>query len=104
MKSKKLKIRCFTYHVFFSAKGSDHGETDTESKKIYINTEYPLEVQRETLNHEILHVCLCDFPNWDKEHKDVEKAEEEIVRFISPNMVQIYQDNKWLREFVFGVR
>ena len=102
MRSKKLKIKCFTYTVFFTKAASDHGETDVDSKNIYINTTYPLEVQQETLNHEIMHVCLHDFPNWTKESKDAEQAEEEVVRYISPNIVQVYKDNKWLREFVFG--
>jgi Zn-dependent peptidase ImmA (M78 family) len=99
---KRIKVGCFTYTIHFVEASSDHGETEPDSKNIYINTKYPVEVQRETLNHEILHVCLNDFPNWNTEIKDAEKAEEDVVRYISPNQVQIYQDNKWIREFVFG--
>lgn len=101
MKSKKLKIRCFTYTVHFTKAASDHGETDNETKQIYINTNYPLQTQRETLHHEILHACLHDYPNFGKEMKSDEQ-EEEIVRYQSPVEVQIYQDNKWVRDFIFG--
>lgn len=104
MRAKKVKVGCFTYNVYFTKASSDHGETDTDSKNIYINTTYPIDVQRETLNHEILHVCLTDFPNFGKDNKDKEEVEEEIVRYQSPKMVQIYRDNKWLRDFVFGVK
>ena len=101
MKVKKVKIKCFTYKVHFIKAASDHGETDTDTKDIYINMNYPLEVQRETLHHEIMHACMTDFPNFGKECKP-DVAVEEIIRFTSPSMVQVFRDNKWLNDFVFG--
>jgi len=103
MKIKKVKIKCFTYKIHFIKAASDHGETDTDTKDIYINMNYPIEVQRETLNHEILHACFTDFPNFGKEGKP-DDCEEDLIRYISPTLVQVYKDNKWLREFVFGVK
>lgn len=101
MKTKKLKIRCFTYTINFSKAASDHGETDTDNHQIFINTNYPIDIQRETLNHEILHAILTDFPNFGKECK-ADDQEEEIIRHMSPILVQVYKDNKWAREFIFG--
>lgn len=103
MKTKKLKIRCFTYLVHFNKAASDHGETDTDTHNIYINTNYPEDVQKETLNHEIMHAILTDFPNFGKEGSSSER-EEEVIRHMSPILVQVYKDNKWARDFVFGVK
>jgi Zn-dependent peptidase ImmA (M78 family) len=102
MKTKKLKICCFTFTVIFQKSDvSDHGSTDNDTKTIYINMNYPEQVQRETLHHEILHACLHDFPNFGKEMR-AHDQEEEIIRYQSPIEVQVYRDNKWAKEFIFG--
>ena len=86
---------------FNNSDKADHGSTDVDNKEIYINTKYNEEVQRETLHHEILHAALLDFPNMGKE-MDSDKQEEDIIRYISPILVTIYRENKWLRDFIYG--
>ena len=54
-----------------------------------------------TFNHEVLHAVCHDYPNFGKDMDKVDQ-EEEIIRYISPILVQVYKDNKWAKEFVFG--
>jgi Zn-dependent peptidase ImmA (M78 family) len=103
MSIKKIKIRCFTYTVHFVRQSTeDHGATETDSKEIFINTRFSLQNQRETLNHELLHAILEGTAIYGKKYEKDEDQEEDLILAISPTLVQIYQDNKWLRDFVFG--
>lgn len=99
---RKLKVGCFIYKVVFQEEDSDHGKTNVDTKTIYINTKFEKQIQRETLHHEILHICLDDYPLFGKDKMDAEEEEESIVRYISPKQVQIYRDNPWAKKFIFG--
>lgn len=101
--SKTFKSGPFTYKVHFQ-KESDEccGKTCTTEKEIWINTRYSDEVQRETLFHEILHVAFEDCALLDKPYEKMFDMEEDLIRFISPRLVQIFQDSDWLGEYIFG--
>ena len=70
--------------------------------KIWINTRYSLQVQKETLLHELLHVSLEDCPLMEHPIEKKDDNEEYLVRFISPRLYQILAENKKVREFIFG--
>lgn len=100
--SKTFKAGCFTYTVHFQRDNDEnHGSTDTSTKEIWINTRYDLQIQKETLFHELLHIAFEDCPILDKPYEKSFDEEEDIIRYISPKMVQILQDNPWLKEFIF---
>jgi hypothetical protein len=31
-----------------------------------------------------------------------DEREEDVIRFLSPRMIQVLNDNKWVREYLFG--
>jgi Zn-dependent peptidase ImmA (M78 family) len=101
--SKSAKLGFYTYTINFKRLSDEnHGETDTNTKEMWINTRFSDEIQRETLFHELLHVSLEDCPSLRIEEMKAGDREEDIVRCISPRMVQYLADNDWLREFIFG--
>lgn len=99
---KEAKVGCFTYKIRFQKSADDDcGSTDLTIKEIYINTAFDLQIQKETLFHELLHVAFEDCPILDKKYEKDDDKEEDVVRFISPRLVQILQDNPWIPEFIF---
>lgn len=102
MIKKKVKAGCFTYMVHFQPTDSDHGATNLDSKLIIINSKSDIEIQRETLLHELQHVAFEDCTLFEHPIHDAEKQEEGLIRFNNPRLFQILKDNKWVREFLFG--
>ena len=103
MKSKKAKLGFFTYSIRFVKQPEENcGETDIHNKDIWINTRYSEEVQRETLMHELLHVALDDCSALKVEEMKPNDREEDIVRTMSPRLMQFMCDNKWIRELLYG--
>lgn len=97
-----VKLGFYTYKIRFSEQSTEnHGVTDTDSKEIWINTKGTKEMQRETLFHELLHVALEDCPALRIEEMKADDREEDIVRAISPRMMQFLCDNPSLQEFLF---
>jgi Zn-dependent peptidase ImmA (M78 family) len=82
--------------------GSDHGSTDTDEKRIYINTNFKEECQRETLLHELLHVAFMDCSLFKHPIENDEDQEEFLIRYASPKIFQMFRDNEELKEFIFG--
>ena len=97
---KKLKAGCFTYDVYFQPTDSDHGATCTDKKLIIIDDRHSLQNQKETFLHELLHVCMEDFPGFDPENT-LKDPEESLIRIMSPRFMYILKENKWVREFLF---
>jgi Zn-dependent peptidase ImmA (M78 family) len=96
-------LGAFKYEVYFQPNdGSDHGSTTTHEKRIFVNINDSVEVQRETLFHELLHVAFEDCPLIKHPLPDSEDQEEYTIRYISPRIFEYLNDNKWLKEFIFG--
>jgi Zn-dependent peptidase ImmA (M78 family) len=102
LKSKKAKLGYFTYIIHFKRiQDENHGLTDLETKEIWVNNKDDLQIQRDTLFHELLHVASEDVPSLKL--KDYEgDREEDTIRFQSPRMMQFLADNKWIRTFLYG--
>ena len=101
-KETTFKHKCFTYNIYFQYEdGEYHGRGERDAKAIWINTFYPKEQQQETLFHEILHIAFTDCALWDKTYDKEAEFEEDIIRYISPSMVQIFQDNPHIADFIF---
>jgi hypothetical protein len=81
---------------------SDFGATNLDTKVIIINNKKSLEIQRETLLHELQHVAYDDCSLFEHPIPDAEKQEEGLIRFNNPRLFQILKDNKWVKEFLFG--
>lgn len=99
-----IRYGCITYTVMFPSDLEGlHGETDRLKKIVSINSRDSIDIQRETLFHEILHVAFEDIPIFKFNYQGKEEElEEDIIRYISPKMVQLLQDNKKLRDFILG--
>ena len=78
-------------------RGGLYGETDRYKDTIKIRTEQSPDQMRETLLHEVLHVCF-DVSGLSHELEDDE--EETIVRQLSPILLQALQDNPGLVELL----
>jgi len=102
LKSKKAKLGYFTYTIHFSKiQDENHGITDLETKEIWINPKDALQIQRDTLFHELLHVASEDVPSLKLDEYKGDR-EEDTIRLQSPRMMQFLSDNKWIREFLYG--
>ncbi len=100
---KSFKLGYFTWDVYFQpSDGENFGSTSVQKKQIFIDNSHPLQIQRETLLHELLHACSEDCPSYRIDYANPTDREEDIIRFISPRLAQALEDSKWLREFIFG--
>lgn len=94
---------CFTYKVHFQrSNDEDHGSTDTSTKEIWINTRFNEEIQKETFFHELLHVVLDDCALLESGAVKTMDPEESLIRYISPRLVLLLQENNWIADYVFG--
>jgi len=74
----------------------NHGDTDFDKKEIRIDSTMISANKKETLLHEILHVCLEDSGHMD------EALEEKVIRIISPRLIHILAENADLRDYILG--
>ena len=81
--------------------GDNHGSTNEDQKHIFIDNSRDLQCQRETLMHELIHAVSVDCPSFRLEYDKADEREEDIVRFISPKLMQAFCDNRWLKQFLF---
>ena len=72
------------------------GETDVNNTKVYVDDAYPDQVIKETLMHELLHVC---FAHSGLNLKD--NLEEKIVQTLSPRIMELFTKNKHLKKYLF---
>ena len=98
---KKLRAGCFTYDVYFQPTDSDHGATNLDNKIVIIDNKKSLDIQKETLLHEIQHIAYEDCTLFKHPIPDAEEQEEGLIRFNNPRLYQILKDNKWVKEFLF---
>jgi Zn-dependent peptidase ImmA (M78 family) len=103
--TKKVKIGYFTWTVHFQPlDGDDHGSTSTTKKKIFIDTDQSEQNIKETLLHELLHACFLDCPAFRLDYPNSDDREEDVIRHLSPALMQTLTDNKWILEYLYGRR
>jgi len=80
-----------------------YGKTDTSTKTVTIYKCKNDEITRETLLHELLHVVMEDKAeavfNFDPDKKEYDK-EENLIRLISPVLMQLITENPELIRFL----
>lgn len=106
---ERLRIGPYTWTVSNSKKNWDRGRkdsrladdadgwTDLLARRIGIRPKLHLEYERVVLLHEILHACL------DSSHHatlDLNDAEESLIRYISPVLYGVLQDNPDLLDYL----
>ena len=100
---KTFKMGGFTWEVHFQpSDGESFGTTSVQKKAIFIDNTHPMQIQRETLLHELLHACFEDCAPIRVEYVNPGDREEDIVRYLSPRLFQALGENAWLRKFIFG--
>ena len=83
-----------------SEAGHDMGLCVYENQEIHIQRGIRLSRQQEVLLHEIKHACMENLTFTDESLKDAYKAEEAVVNFLSPVLLQVIQDNPELVTFL----
>ena len=73
-----------------------YGETHYLGFEVHVDDTQPLQRQRETLLHELIHAGCAQFLIDDN---DVSEAQ---VRVIGHTLFQVLRDNPEVREFIFG--
>lgn len=104
IRPKSIKVGIFTYDIVFLDLDTFnlHGVTDINNRVIKINTKYSEISQKETLLHEILHAGFEDCPIFKQAYEDANEKEEDTIRFLSPRLYGILNDNPTLRRYLFG--
>ena len=104
-KPTKFKSGCYTWKIYWGEEDADemYGKTDTSTKTVTIYKCKNDEITRETLLHELLHVVMEDKAeavfNFDPDKKEYDK-EENLIRLISPVLMQLISENPELIRFL----
>ena len=104
-KPTKFKAGCYSWQIYWSQEEAEemYGKTDSHNKVVTIYKCKNDEILRETLLHELLHVVMEDKAeavfNFDPDKKEYDK-EENLIRLISPVLMQIINDNPELWQFL----
>lgn len=96
-KDFKLKVGPHIYDVKYEEKlmGAHHTEGlhTLHALEMYINNECTEQIQKEIFLHELLHACISlTGLDYRLNNKEV-ITEEDVVRSISPILLQVIQDN-----------
>lgn len=107
VKPTKFKSGFYEWKIIWSEEKVEEcfGKTDVHNKTIVIYKQDNEQIEKETLFHELLHAALDDkvesiFMFSDDQKIDVK--EENMVRLISPVMMNILSSNDKLHKFLFG--
>ena len=104
-KPTKFKSGCYNWQIYWSQEEAEemYGKTDSHNKVVTIYKCKNKEITRETLLHELLHVVMEDKAeavfNFDPDKKEYDK-EENLIRLISPVLMQLIIDNPELWEYL----
>jgi hypothetical protein len=94
----KIKVGPFLYTIEHSsdiaAEGNCYGSTHHNSHKIFIDPKVTEVQQRQTLIHEIMHVCVFINGLTYRLEKDQKVTEEDLIREMSMTFFQVMEDNK----------
>ena len=104
-KPESFKAGFYNWTIFWSDEpaGDCFGKTDTTIKTIIIYKQENEQVEKETLLHEILHAALEDkCESIFNIEGSVNEKEENLIRLLSPAIMQIITDNRQLCQFLFG--
>jgi Zn-dependent peptidase ImmA (M78 family) len=85
---------------------TDNGVCHLDRQVIQVNKDLPLEYQKRTLVHELLHACLAVHVPYHlkavKEVTDDEVREHLIIEPLSHAIYQVLADNANLTEWLYG--
>lgn len=73
-----------------------YGETHYLGFEIHVDSSQPLQRQRETLLHELIHAGCEQFLIGDDD------VSETQIRVVAHTLYQVFADNPAVREFIFG--
>jgi len=103
-KPRKIKIGFYSWKIEWAKEKAEemYGKTDVMSKVITIYKSPNTQIERETLFHELLHAAgedkydsIFHFSGGDKE--------ENLIRVLSPVLMQVLSDNRELTRYLFGL-
>ena len=100
-----FKIGSYRWTIeYLDVESDNHGLTYYDRREIQIYTRDRDEITiRDTLCHEILHVAFQDvFSILAKIEDRVSEIEEHAIRLVTPRLMDIYQSNKELVNYIYG--
>ena len=103
-KPRKIKIGFYDWKIEWAKEKAEemYGKTDVMTKVITIYKSPNPQIERETLFHELMHAAgedkydsIFQFSGGDKE--------ENLIRILSPLLMQVLADNRDLSRYLFGL-
>lgn len=100
---KKAKINSYEYRIneTNSKMAEEAGATCLTNKEIAIHHHLSEDLKRDTVLHECLHALLEDIVHTIKFIDDDEKAEEALVRLLTPRLMDFGRKNHKLVKWIF---
>lgn len=98
---RTIRVGPYAYKVVLTPEGgSDLGLCVSDALKLHIQRGQPHDSERETLFHELLHASL----RFSGAHRALgDDLEEQVVRAMSPILLDILLRNRQVREYLFNV-
>ena len=104
----RFKSGYFTWRIHWSEEhvSDTFGKTDELHKVITIYKQENKQIERETLFHELLHAVGEDkydaIFGFEQHQKELDR-EENLIRLLSPALMQVLSDNKGLARYLFNI-
>ncbi|MCK9370514.1 hypothetical protein M0R04_11440 [Candidatus Dojkabacteria bacterium] len=98
-KPKTVRVMGADYRIEFKALKDLFGIVNFTDRVVSINNIESEAVQKESLLHELFHVVMEECTGLS--NKKCLDREEEIVRYVSPRMFQLFRDNPKVKHYIF---
>lgn len=101
----KFKLGMFEWNIkYLDIEHDNHGETLKGSREINIITRHAKESMiKDTLLHECLHVVLEDIVDTVVRIDDKSDViEEQLIRLLTPRLLELFANNKSLKDYLFS--
>lgn len=96
---RTVRVGPYRYRIM-DRHGSDQlGECETDKLLIHVAVGQPLDSERDTLLHELLHACIAH-SGLDRRLSD--DVEEDVVRSLSPILLDTLLRNRALVRYLLG--
>ena len=96
---RQVRIGPYRYKVMDRRGGTDLGECEVDHLLLHISVGQPLDSERDTLLHEVLHACIA---HSGLDRRLADDVEEDVIRSLSPVLLDTLQRNRALVRYLTG--
>ncbi len=90
---RQVRVGPYRYRITDRKSGPNLGECETDKLEIHVQVGLPLDNERETLFHELLHACCAHSGLTQRLGED---TEEDVIRSLSPVLLDVLLRNRAL--------